>query len=83
MNQRVRIDAVTADTVCEQVQDTIKSLRARTTLTLEDVVSELTAHYRSHLYVHGTFSADAVLGGTTGVCFIGSVCGEKRTIIVY
>lgn len=83
MNQLVRIDPVTADAVCDQMQDTIKSLRARTTLTLEDVVRELTALYHSHLYVHGTFSADAVLGGIRGVCFIGSVCGEKRTITVY
>ena len=73
---------VTPDSACAILRDSITSMLARTTLTLEDVVLELTNQYRSHLYIRGSFEIDS-LGCVQGVRFVGTVCESSRAIAVF
>ena len=80
MNQMVRM--ITPDAICMQLQDSIKSILTRTTLSLEEAVTELERVYRDHEYVRGTFDT-ATLSVFGGIAFAGMVCGEHRTIAVF
>ncbi|MEX0917854.1 MAG: hypothetical protein WDZ93_01740 [Candidatus Paceibacterota bacterium] len=80
MNQMVCL--VTADSVCADILDSIKTKLAQTTITIDEIPSELTDHYSGHLFVKGVFGTELYLG-IPCVTFTGYVCGEKRTITVF
>lgn len=71
------------DRVCERLKEEMRTSLSSAVYTEDEILTRLTDQYRGHLYVQGFFEFPQSFANFRSLVFVGTICGETRTITVH